>query len=148
MSQRQGGLKMQPLQFVQHRKLDQSTVNIRPDLGKPENQEAESFHESSEVLHPAQVADEQNAQAQTRDEKIEAVCDFIGRIAGISDGEFGDWQRRATLYWWHLTDALHGENQPKVHAALKEMIRIIDFNPNFLILETSRQVTALAMQIR
>jgi hypothetical protein len=157
---------MESLQSVHHRQLDQSTVNIRPDLGKPGIQDPESFHNSAEVLHPAQAAPEPkhagversklnpvdvpppNAHASTRDERIEAVCDFVGRISGISDGEFGDWQRRANLYWWHLTDALSGEHHPAIRNALQEMIQIIEFNPDFRILETSRKVLQLAMSIR
>jgi hypothetical protein len=157
---------MESLQSVQHRKLDQSTVNIRPDLGKPEIQDAESYHASSEVLHPAHEAAEPkhagversrlnpvdvpppNAHASNRAERVEAVCDFVGRIAVISDGEYGDWSRRATLYWWHLTEALHGENNPGIRNTLQEMMRIIEFNPDFRILETSRKVTQLAMNIR
>ncbi len=138
---------MQSLQSVHHRKLDQTTVNIRPDLGKPENQDAESYHPSAEVLHPDHIAPEP-MHLSTNAEKIEAVADFIDRITGISDGEFGDWQRRATLYWWHLTDALHSESNPKIKNTLQKMIGIIEFNPDFRILETCRKITELAMSIR
>lgn len=152
------------LQSVQHKKLDQTTVNIRPDLGKPENQELESWN--TESIHPDQAAPEPlaagverehlipvdapppHAYAASPDERVQAIDDFVMRVASISEGEYGDWMRRATVYWWHLTDALYSVENPRVGAILAEMNRIIEFNPNFLILETSRKVIAMALEIR
>src|SRR3954466_14223447 len=142
--------KMESLQSVHHRPLDQFTVNIRPDLGKPENQDAESYHASREVMHPSEVAEEPKhagVHAKARDESIEAVRDFIGRVSSIQEGEYGDWQRRALLYWWHLVDALYNEPIPMVHQVMRDMSDIIEYHPTFLILETNRKIVEQAMKI-
>ena len=125
---------MESLQSVQHRKLDWSTVNIRPDLGKPEFQDLPDSHGP---IHPEQLPPPMPF-AQSNDQKVQAVTDYIGRIASISESDYGDWMRRANLYWLTLVEALHGVGKPGVQESLQEMASVIEFNPNFRILETSR----------
>jgi hypothetical protein len=156
---------MKSPQWIKHKPVVYETVNIRPDLGKPDNQDAKSYHDSYEVMHPIQESlapndagyprerlipvDEPppNPYANSDRERIQAVHDFINKITHISESEYGDWQRRVALYWGDLADAFTNHESKKIHEALNEMIRVVDFNPNFLILETEREVIALAMQI-
>lgn len=152
------------MQSVNHTKLDQSTVNVRPDLGKAANAERGATVESPR-LHPDQAAVEprdtgvERAQlhptqvpppwpyAKTRQERIQAIEDFNGRISSISDSEYGDWMRRANMYWWHLVESLHGEEDANIRRTLEEIHRVIQYNPDFSILETSRKVIALSQKI-
>lgn len=97
-------------------------------------------------LHPTEVPPPW-AYARTRDERVQAIEEFNGRLLSMSDSEYGDWMRRANMYWWHLVQSLHGEKNPKVRQTLEDLHRVIQFNPDFSILETSRKAIVLTQII-
>lgn len=98
---------------------------------------------SRSVLHPV----EDPPPSPYDDDKAHAVEDFAGRIASVVEGDYGDWMRRANTYWWELVEAL-GATSTDVRKLLFEMHNLIQYNPDFRLIETRRQVIEMASRLR
>ena len=87
------------------------------------------------------------ACAADSDEKLRVVDDFCARLATIAEGDYGDWMRRANLYWYELRDAL-GDQPPDVWDLMQAMHIQIQYQPDFRLIETRRRVVAMALDLR
>lgn len=102
---------------------------------------------------------------RTRD-KVRAVYEFCERIVSITDDDYGDWMRRANLYWLILAQVVSEtpgevshETSPDMLAApldnvssevlllLAELHDIIQYHPNWHLVETRRLAVQMALKI-
>lgn len=97
-------------------------------------------------LHPVDIPPPA-PRARTREEILHALDDFGGRIVSLAEGDYGDWMRRANLYWHRLAEALSIADR-QTQRMLLELHRIIQYNPNFLIHSTRKKVIDQVLAIR
>jgi hypothetical protein len=130
-----------------HRSYDESlteTDSIHPAHFSPEPHDAgveRSHLKSAEDVAPPAV------YTNTLGDKIEAVEQFAHLIARFTEEDYGDWMRRANMYWWHLREALSDAPGP-VRQLMYEMHRVIQYCPDFRVVETQRRVVRLTLKIR
>jgi hypothetical protein len=130
-----------------HRPHDEELTesdSIHPILPAPEPDDAgveRSHLRSAEDVAPPAV------YTRNAKDRIEAVEQFAHLIAQLTEEDYGDWMRRANMYWWHLREAVSDESGP-VRRLMYEMHRVIQYCPDFRLLETQRRVVGLALQIR
>lgn len=98
------------------------------------------------VLRPVETPPPSRYAARGGNE-IQALEEFAGRLAEIVEQEYGDWMRRANLYFLELATAL-SRAPDEIRARLFELHMLIQYCPNFKILETSREAIRIAMEMR
>ncbi len=77
--------------------------------------------------------------------------DFAGYIAAMKEEDYGDWMRRANMYWMNLKESLlrgAPDQAEYVERELGRMKETIQFCPTFQILETQRRVIEMALEMR
>ncbi|MCM2282164.1 MAG: hypothetical protein NDI61_09995 [Bdellovibrionaceae bacterium] len=80
-------------------------------------------------------------------EKLRVLDDFGGRIMSLDEEDFGDWMRRANVYWHRLMQAFADEDR-QTHQHLAEIHRLIQYNPSFRLQDTRRRVIDLVLAMR
>jgi hypothetical protein len=81
----------------------------------------------------------------------QAIEDFIVRITHEDEDDYGDWMRRANLYWWDLVERLYVIclAPPRVvRRGLVQMHELFQYTPDFQRVETERAVVEIALRIR
>ncbi len=61
---------------------------------------------------------------------LSAIENFIQITHAIEEGDYGDFMRRANLYFQNLGDALEPTRNKKAKSLLEEMKNYLQFNPD------------------
>ena len=119
-------------------------------------------------LHPEQAAPEPNDAGAARSElhpvdypvvplstdtnAVRELGDFAKFVAAMREKDYGDWMRRANVYWAALRDnLLRNANAGEVKHIEMELARLkeeIQYRPNWKIAETQRTVVTKALELR
>jgi hypothetical protein len=78
---------------------------------------------------------------------VEAVDEFCRQIVCATEGDYGDWMRRANLYWMELVEAL-GQQSRDATELLEAMRVMIQYQPDFQLIETRKRIVAMALDLR
>ncbi len=87
------------------------------------------------------------SRASTAGEWRRALDEFGGQVAGLVEDDYGDWMRRANLYWHRLAEAL-SDTDRETQRRLSEIHRVIQYNPSFLVQKTRRKAIDLVLSLR
>jgi hypothetical protein len=92
----------------------------------------------------------QTSQGHEPDQRLEnllAIDDFIFRTSHIDDDDYGDWMRRANLYWWDLLGVLKDVPE-SLNFLMQQMHEHFQFNPDFNLIDTRIGVLETALEMR
>jgi hypothetical protein len=94
-------------------------------------------------------------------EKLTALEQFINGVVSAFNEDYGDWMRETNLYWMNLartlqsaernaemSDEKSAAERSVIDARLKELQQIIQYEPSWHPIETSRRVVELALEMR
>ena len=104
-------------------------------------------------LHPLVPSAESPGQAQSHDQdSVHALGEFAAFVGAMKEKDYGDWMRRANVYWDQLRLKLlsNGELSDRgyVERQLSDLKKIIQYTPNWQVLETQRAVIEKVLEMR
>jgi hypothetical protein len=81
---------------------------------------------------------------------IHALEQFAAFIAAMKEQDYGDWMRRANVYWEQLRLNLLGSSNERdyIERELGGLKKIIQYTPNWKVLETQRAVIDKVLEMR
>ena len=117
-------------------------------------------------LHPSvQASDTENAGAARSElapvefptpslkhdqSSLHALEEFVSFVAAMKEKDYGDWMRRANVYWDQLRlNLLSSSNERDyIERQLADLKKIIQYTPNWQVLETQRAVIEKVLGMR
>jgi hypothetical protein len=81
--------------------------------------------------------------------ELAAIEKFIHGVVSAFNQDYGDWMRETNLYWMNLSDSLMPIlTDSRLNDKLQELHEIIQFEPSWHPIETSRAVIEIALDMR